>query len=263
MPEGPECKIIAANLNQDFAGAQIFRVASNVYHPKADKDELQLEQIENHTIYRVRAYGKKIIFDFQDAPWHLMFGLGMTGDFHHENPRGEIKFAIETDAGALYFVDPRKMGYVSLHHHPWADWTPDALGIDLLTHPQSDAVVALAGFHKSSKSMANFLMDQACFPGVGNYLKSDICHVLGVSPTSKVKDGPPIEAIVKAASDLMHESFQSGGNYERATNSKYHPRPALGYNTKAYGKKQDAEGRHLHCYKLGGRVTYSVYPSCP
>ena len=234
MPEGVEVYVVAEKAHALLAGAKIRSI--EVLMPKKCpglqelEAELQHSQSEGNdlVIEACHSRGKKVLFNLSDKTW-LAFAFLMTGRLAWQ-PEGEelaesdlkhIKLTMELEledgsSGWLHYCDPRGLGN--------ATWIQDVasfedyfkkVGPDLMRDSISleQYKKVIQGKRIANKQVADFLMSQQYFAGVGNYLKAEILFTCRLHPASPLKllTDEMIERLYEATLDTMAESLSYGG----------------------------------------------------
>lgn len=150
------------------AGKRIFR--------GSDDDDLT-RTLTGAVLRSSQAHGKQMLFCFSRDGW-LGLHLGMTGQLRREpttfTPDRHDHLVLRQGNQALVFRDPRMFGRVQFHHGKsepaWWSELPAALTSD-------DFTVALLGDFLRRHARAPLkavLLDQARFPGLGNWMVDEI-----------------------------------------------------------------------------------------
>ena len=192
MPELAEVEL-ARRLWEPAVGEMITAVEC---HPKTrvfrDCPATTLRKLlPGTTLSATRAHGKRMLFSFSSptaaAPVHLELHLGMAGRLYAA-PADHVAdkhdhFLLRTDNKSLAYNDYRQFGGLKLHRDPdpWSHLPPQVLDraftlrylTTLLDRRPRTALKAL-------------LLDQAAFPGVGNWMADEICWRLGAHPATPV-----------------------------------------------------------------------------
>lgn len=180
--EGPSLFLAAEQL-RPFAGRRIHRVAGN--------SKIGIERLAGLKVKDIFAWGKHLVFQFDTFALRVHFmlwgtfaatvrGRSVTGDYRRsgpprlvlEFPNGEItmwaasvRFVEDADAKAAYDFAADVMSDA---------WDPRAALAKVRTFPRAE--------------IADVLLDQAIFAGVGNIIKNEVLFRTGVSPFAKVAD---------------------------------------------------------------------------
>jgi endonuclease-8 len=175
MPEGPSI-VILKELVQGFTGKKILAVTGNT---KADK-----AQLTGQKVIAFRSWGKHFLICLPKVTvkiHFLLFGSYSIDEQTKPNPRLHLKFA----KGDLYFytcsVKLLAEGLDDVY-----DWSGDVMNDDW------DAAKARRKLKaKPEMLVADALLDQDIFAGVGNIIKNEVLFRIRVHPESKVGALPP------------------------------------------------------------------------
>ena len=180
--EGPSLFLAAEQL-QPFARRRIQRVTGN--------SKIGIERLAGLRVKQIFAWGKHLVFQFDTFALRVHFmlwgtfaatvrGRSVTGDYRRsgpprlvlEFPNGEItiwaasvRFVEDADAKAAYDFAADVMS---------DDWDARAALAKVRTFPRAE--------------IADVLLDQAIFAGVGNIIKNEVLFRTRVSPFAKVAD---------------------------------------------------------------------------
>ena len=193
--EGPSLHLAAEQL-QPFAGRRIERVSGN--------SKIGIDRLTGQTVDEIFAWGKHLVFQFDTFALRVHFmlwgtfaatvnGKSVTGDYRRTGPprlvldfpNGEItiwaasvKFVEDADAKGAY------------------DFAADVMA------DEWDARAALKKVRAFPRAeIADVLLDQAIFAGVGNIIKNEVLFRTRVSPFAKIRNIPmtKLRAIVADA----------------------------------------------------------------
>lgn len=180
--EGPSLYLAAEQL-QPFVGRRINGVSGN--------SRIGIERLKGCTATAIFAWGKHLVFQFETFALRVHFmlwgtfaatinGSSVTGDYRRSGPprlvldfsNGEItmwaasvKFVEDADARAAY------------------DFTADIMS------DQWDGRAALKRLRAFPQvEIADVLLDQAIFAGVGNIIKNEVLFRTGTSPFARVRN---------------------------------------------------------------------------
>ena len=180
--EGPSLFLAAEQL-QPFAGRRIQRVSGN--------SKIGIERLAGLRVKEIFAWGKHLVFQFDTFALRVHFmlwgtfaatvrGRSVTGDYRRSGPpRLVLEFPdgeITIWAASIRFVEDAdaKGAY---------DFAADVMSDDW------DARAALAKVRTFPRAeIADVLLDQAIFAGVGNIIKNEVLFRTRVSPFAKVAD---------------------------------------------------------------------------
>ena len=211
-----------------------FKITKVSYSPLTNRLIKQKDfDITNFTIKAIRRHAKWLIFDL-DPYGHLLSHLGMSGSWqmsHHplKNKHGHIEFIDETksDYSVLTYIDPRRFGHFYIFNNENFNIKESTLPIDITSQDFDESHIALTFFQNSNKALKPFLLDQKAFPGVGNYMASEICARAGILPTRLTGDinAEEIKLIKKAMDEVVSGAIETkgttfSGGYRDANGSK-------------------------------------------
>lgn len=162
------------------------------------------------TIVKIRRHAKWLIFDLKPYG-HILSHLGMSGSWQMshaplDEKHGHIEFIDKNkkEFGVLTYIDPRRFGHFYLLNDENFKIKEDLLPIDI-TSPDFDVDhIAEIFFAHPNKPLKPYLLDQKAFPGVGNYMASEICARAGILPTRLTGDISAAEIQkIKTAMDVV------------------------------------------------------------
>lgn len=148
--------------------------------------ELIRRKLPSATFEASFAHGKNLLFQFSGGNW-LGGHLGMTGSLRVETagfPAGKHDhLVLGFDRMSLVFTDPRMFGRirfeVSKEGPPdwWRELPPEVLSDAFTKERVADFL------HRHRKTpIKTLLLDQAAFPGIGNWMADEICWRLRWHP---------------------------------------------------------------------------------
>lgn len=176
MPEGPSLVLLREAVD-GFAGRRVLGVEGN------SREDLQ--RMHGRVLRGVRTWGKHFLLDFGafSVRIHLLlFGSYRIDERKDTPPRLRLRFAkgreLNFYACSVRFIEgPLDEAY---------DWSADVM---------SDAWDAKAARRKlracPEAIVADVLLDQDVFAGVGNIIKNEVLHRIRVHPESTVGALPP------------------------------------------------------------------------
>jgi endonuclease-8 len=180
--EGPSLHLAAEQL-QPFAGRRIESVSGN--------SKIGIERLSGLKVHEIFAWGKHLVFQFDTFALRIHFmlwgtfaatvkGVSVTGDYRRTGPpRLVLNFPngeITIWAASVKFVeDPCARGAYDFSADVMADeWNGRAALAKVRTFPRAE--------------IADVLLDQAIFAGVGNIIKNEVLFRMRVSPFARVRD---------------------------------------------------------------------------
>ncbi len=199
--EGPSLHLAAEQL-QPFSGRRIASVTGN--------SKIGIERLAGQKVEGIFAWGKHLVFQFDGFALRVHFmlwgtfaatirGRSVTGDYRRSGPprlvlnfpNGEITIWA---ASVRYVEDANAKSAYDLSADIMADeWNGRAALAKVRAFPNAE--------------IADVLLDQAIFAGVGNIIKNEVLFRTRVSPFAKVGDisAPKLRAI---AADARTFSFR-------------------------------------------------------
>jgi endonuclease-8 len=233
--EGPSLYLAAEQL-QPFAGRRIESVAGN--------SKIGIERLARQTVRDIFSWGKHLVFQLDDFALRVHFllwgtfaatvgGRSVTGDYRRSGPprlvlhfdNGEITMW----AASIRFVESRqaKSGYDFSADVLSDAWDPRAAARKVRAFPHA--------------FVADVLLDQAIFGGVGNIIKNEVLFRTRTSPFAKVADLNPrkLRAIVADARVFSFRFLELRREF------------ALRKNLEVYGRSV--------CPRCGGKVRRRVH----
>lgn len=225
MPEGPECRRVYEGLASETISKQLAKV--NVLGGRfLKKSPVGLDQLMLPSyVVGGGVHGKFIWLEFEENQT-MWITLGMSG-YWSKTIRPHSHISLEfTDGSQLFFVDQRRFGTIKFANKTDLDKKLQSLGIDPLNDRTLSVYSALRKFEKvPNKTIAEALMNQSLFAGIGNYIKCEVLYRSRVSPHRLVKDltDEEISLIWNWTKLIMDSSYSQGGasirNYQQVDGS--------------------------------------------
>lgn len=185
--EGPSVYRVADELDR-FEGQTVVRVGGNADQP--------LEQLEGRSIDAVRAVKKRLFLDLDAL--HVVVHFLMYGSYRVNEARDlDERLSLECDRDSLNIyscsVKVLEDGDAELAEY-------DRPSEDVLS-PAFDAARATETLRSSDRSVADVLLDQSVFGGVGNIVKNEVLWTTRLHPETP---GTALDA--ETAADLTAEA---------------------------------------------------------
>jgi endonuclease-8 len=183
MPEGPS--IVILHEKAAYLKHKVVLEASGYA-------DLDMDAIAQKKITDIKTWGKHFLICFNDFTIRIHFGL--FGSYQlHEPKRINPKIALHFNDDALYFY----VCTVKVLNQPLDeiyDWEADVMG-DRWKPSKAFKKVRIL----ENQQIADVLLDQKVFSGVGNIIKNEVLYRCKVHPESIVKHIPDtkLKAIIK------------------------------------------------------------------
>ena len=179
MPEGHTLFALARDLHEAFAGT-----SPEVSSPQGQFSE-GAALLSGRELLRATSRGKHLFVEFADDRWlHVHLGLigSFTVDSHEwtaEVPAvGAVRLRLRTDA---HVADLRGPNLCQVASPEDVDIVLARLGPDPL-RADADPAVAWAHISRSSRTVAELLMDQTVIAGVGNVYRCEVLYRHRLNP---------------------------------------------------------------------------------
>ena len=259
MPEGPEVKLSADLIRPSVIGNRVINVfpCKNSRYATSAPDGFSgfLETVSKEIVrvIEVDVKGKFMYWEFSNG-WYLMNTFGMSGQWGFDagkHPCFAFWFGEDPPdvAHMVYFNDPRHFGTIKFtNSKKELDKKLDELGWDPLAMPLDKNLKWLTfQLAKSKKPIAEVLMDQSLFTGVGNYIRAEALYACKLSPWRPANQlsKDEVELLGKAIVDVMQESYQQQGATIHTYKTVYGEEGKYSTFFKVYGQKQDPLGNKI------------------
>lgn len=194
MPEGPSL-LIAKEEMLPFRGKKIIGVSGNT--------KIEKERLLNRKLKDIKTWGKHLLFVFNGYSVRihfLMFGKYLVNSQRETVPRLNLQFA--KGEINLYTCAVRIIEEPLDEIYEWSadvlsdEWDPRAARKKLKANPHT--------------LVADVLLDQNIFSGVGNIIKNEVLYRIKVHPKTKVGDLPPrkLGELIKQARDYSFDFLE-------------------------------------------------------
>ena len=214
MPEGPEIRRAADRIARALAGYPVRELffAMPVLKPWE-------RRLRGQVLAGVDTIGKHMLCRFEDGTriysHNQLYGRWWVRrrDDYPSTSR-ELRLAIHTDSHSALLYSASDIDVIpepDMATHPRLV----ALGLDPL-HGTTKAEAVAARLLQPSfarRRLAGLLLDQRCFAGLGNYLRSEILFAAGTNPRARPVDCDPprIRRLARSIVGLTRRSYRTGG----------------------------------------------------
>ena len=230
MPELPEVETIKSQISS-LLPLVIVAVEESV-HVKSLKFKNQFDP-NNKTINSIIRIGKIIQFNLSEDCF-IISGLGMTGNWRISEkplkiPHKHFEFHCLKNSKKVFisYVDPRRFGYTAYLNGEGLKSFLKKFGTDPTSEEFTPEYIYNSLKKYPQRKLKPFLLDQKFFPGIGNYMASEICARAGIMPTRSAKKITKLDSVkIKSATDsLLKQSIKNkgvtfAGGYMDANGSK-------------------------------------------
>lgn len=248
MPEGPEVKRIATQLNAELSGKTLdsYFILSGRYSKKIPEGHTEFTNECPHVITSVKCKGKFIYFS-TDTDWSIWNTLGMSGSWSKkDDDHARIMFNFGTKH--IFFTDIRNFGTVKFSKGKIAlQKHIDSLGPDMLSSDLSDQDFKDILKKNGSKTLPEFVMNQHIISGVGNYVKAEALYLSKLSPHRLCNTLSTLEAeaLNKAIKSVLRSSYENGGSTFKSYSDFNGDAGEFTDRFAVYRKKQDPLGHSV------------------
>lgn len=223
MPEGPEVRkianVIELGVPATFLGAQIVQ-QPGFKHKYVRNGIENFHWIQNQiwSIVEVEVRGKLIVLWCQNkkGKFAILNTLGMAGTWSWNQPGHSHARVDFIGRKHLTYMDARSFGTIKIVTVVEAVKKLQKIGHDLLQSPMpAQAWAELRDAKRvKGKPIAEVLMDQRLFSGVGNIYKAEILYALKIKPDSIVDQIPLSRWMMVnyTAHEILQRSYQYGGS---------------------------------------------------
>ena len=195
MPEGPSI-VILCEAAAKFAGRRVLRVSGN---SKQDIDRLR-----NKTVKAVRSWGKHFLLEFSGFSVRIHFLL--FGSYRIDEDKGApARLSLGFSKGEVLNFYACSVKFIEGDLDDYYDWTADVMNDDW------DAAAARRKLRaRPDVLVADALLDQDVFAGVGNIIKNEVLHRIRVHPETRVGALPPrkLAQLVEQAREYSYDFYR-------------------------------------------------------
>jgi formamidopyrimidine-DNA glycosylase len=260
MPEGPEVKLSADLIKPLAVNRPIISVGytkNSRYSSEAPEGyKAFIDAVSSSpkptSVTDIQVRGKFMYWTF-DNGWYMFSTFGMSGQWspkEGKHPCFYFTFATQTaQEDQIYFNDPRHFGTIKfVNSQREMEKKLQELGWDPLSMPLDKNLKWITfQLSKSSKSIAEALMDQGLFSGVGNYIRAEALYACKLSPWRKANKltQDEIKSLCQAIVDVMQESYQHQGATIHTYKTAYGEEGKYATLFKVYGQAKDPLGNKI------------------
>ena len=268
IPEGPECLTLVAQLREkldkpDITAIDILSGRYTRHGPPEGFDALRSSLPRK--LLSIDCKGKFIYFTLS-GDGYIFNTLGMTGGWTvvaaDNVPKNSRAAFTLSDSRTLLFSDPRNFGTLKfVEGRRFLDKKLASLGWDALSSTSHRDASFASWLAQDARTLAEILMDQRRFAGVGNYIKAEVLYASKFSPhrlgtSLSVADW---ELVCRNVQDVMQRSFASKGTTIRDYKDADGHVGSFQDELQAYGRLTDMLGNEvIRETTKDGRTTHWV-----
>jgi endonuclease-8 len=177
MPEGPSL-VLLREQTERFVGRRVMRVAGN--------STQDIQRMRGRTVRAIRTWGKHYLIQFDGFALRIHLLLFGSHRVNERKPNAAERLSLGFSKGEelnLYACSVRYLeGDLDEHY----DWSVDVMA-DAWDAKQARRTLRM----RPDALVADALLDQDVFAGVGNIIKNEVLHRIRLHPESTVGALPP------------------------------------------------------------------------
>lgn len=245
-------KIFTDQLNKEFGGQSLQNieiVGGRFLKTPIEKFNQLIFPMSNTQFH---CKGKFLYWTFDEEETREVFfiTLGMAASFGPKSKHSAIKFTF--DNGEIYFNDIRHFGTFKIADRvDLSIKLNQSLGWDALQQPHMPSILPTRLRHRCErKTIAEALLDQRVFAGVGNYIRSEALYLSKIHPLHPIEGAyrltnPEIENLCENIIKVVQEAYQDGGATIATFKDMYGNTGKFFDKFKVYSRKVDPENRPI------------------
>lgn len=257
MPEGPEVLFMIDSL-QKFKNCYLntIKITSGRYkrHNLPNNFKLFNKNLPSK-INHIKCKGK-FIYIILENEWCIWITLGMTGHFVFDKFK-HTHYSFNTSKGDFYIDDMRNFGTLKFNkinnNISSLKKKLNSLGIDPLKKKNISykEFKNLIKTFNSNMLIAELLLNQSFFCGLGNYLRSEILYEAKINPKLKLNqlNNNQLKRLYKYIFKIPLDSYNHQKKYLMLHS----------YPFKIYKKTVTPKGEKVKKYKIDNRSVFTIY----
>ncbi|NOQ88341.1 MAG: endonuclease VIII [Gammaproteobacteria bacterium] len=263
MPEGPEIRRIADDLEKQIAGRVIDSIRFGLAPLKQWEHRLTGAKVNN-----IETYGKAMVIRLQEVNgdalniyshnqlygrWHFC-----NSDDYPESKR-QLRMAIDCRGKSALLYSASEIAVLSddeLLQHPFLR----KLGPDVLSRSTTSAhiVERLSSARYRNRQLGAVLTDQSFVAGLGNYLRCEILFYSSLQPKvrSSELDENKLYLLAETILKLARQSYQTAGITNDLDHAQQLMKPGEGFEGASFEEARFYVFRRqgLPCYRCGSLI---------
>lgn len=256
IPEGPEVKLSCDLIKPLVINKLIIsgKYTSNSRYSKSAPEGYQdfIAAISSSPkptcVIDVQVRGKFMYWSF-DNGWYMFSTFGMSGQWSPKEGKHPCFYFTFNDNSSAYFNDPRHFGTIKFtNSEKELSEKLSELGWDPMSMPLDKNIAWIySQLSKTSKSIAEVLMNQKVFSGVGNYIRAEALYLAKLSPWKQANKltQDEINTLCQAIVDVMTESYKQQGATIHTYKTAYGEEGKYSTFFKVYSQKLDPLGNKI------------------
>lgn len=236
MPEGPEVASSVDYINKHYAGKTIIGTKSGGRYLKNP-----VSFAVPVAFLEAKSQGKFSWWIF-DNKTNLAVTYGMSGQwFENASEEKHSAFTVFFEDGtSLSFVDPRRFGTVKVVSDKEIFDKCESLSPCVIKSNIEPIERLELALKHPYRTVAEVLMDQSVFAGVGNYIKSEALFESGILPDRQLLEiqGDEFENLTRKVEKVARSSYETSGATIKSYRKPNGEKGETQFSFKIYGKKK-------------------------
>lgn len=205
MPEAAEVFSNVSEL-QELEGQRV-RSATVLSGRYTRKPIEHLDTLVGQTLQSVRAHGKLVVWTFDNSVALNTYGMtGFWSPYQSKHSRLELHFDVPA-----YYTDMRNFGTFKVLTPEAAQRIISTRTVSVMDQqaPPADLETRVAK-HGKKATIAELMLDQRVFNGVGNYMRADVMYRVGVDPRAPANSisVETLHKLWKESHDISHRALR-------------------------------------------------------
>jgi len=212
MPEGPEIRIAADKLESALTTLPVVEVRFAFEHLKPFQN-----RFKGCGVQRVETRGKAMLIHFDNQlsiySHNQLYGRwDIRRAYDYPQTNRQLRVAIHTEKTSALLYSASEIDVLTLEQIAEHSYL-SRLGLDVLSSDSESLLEQLQSTPHRRRRFSSLLLDQRFIAGIGNYLRSEILFVAGLSPHLRPVDcnTPKLERLADAATAVSRQSYRHSG----------------------------------------------------
>jgi formamidopyrimidine-DNA glycosylase len=270
MPEGPEIKLVVYNLNYMIGYTmKDVKIISGKYTKQKSKATticglVEFKKALPMKITAIECHGKFMYWTFEHG-WYAFITLGLSGRVLIDQETTHKRVEFITDKHVINYSDQLNFGTIHFYKgKSILDKKLKTLGVDLLNNynlkkDYEFISKKIKKIKNQKKTIAEIMLNQKIFSGVGTYIYSESLYEADISPFTEIKNisDYQLKCLIKIVHNIMTSSYKAqlkclkkdGYNYKKLTKC---------YKFKIYKRKETDKGEKILHDHINKRAIWYV-----